>query len=164
MEEVRKFVTFGLGQRKEKNLKVRQPLAGATLKRNEKFETELEKLVREELNIKKVLYDANLPADIVLDEKLTPELVTEGWIRELLRQIQDMRKEMGYRFDEKVLSQWHSEDKEVADAVNQWAEFIKKNSLLREFNLKHIEGDKSFDIQKEFELAPQKKIWIGVRK
>ena len=67
-------------------------------------------------------------------------------------------------FDEKVLSQWHSEDKEVADAVNQWAEFIKKNSLLREFNLKHIEGDKSFDIQKEFELAPQKKIWIGVRK
>ena len=110
------------------------------------------------------MYDANLPVDIVLDEKLTPELVTEGWIRELLRQIQDMRKEAGYRFDEKVLGQWHSEDKELANAVNQWTEFIKKNSLLKEFNLKHIEGDKSFDIQKEFELAPQKKIWIGVRK
>jgi len=120
---------------------------------------ELIDLIKDEINVKEVVVGPDK-----LDLHIDDALIYEGWARELLRQIQDMRKEMGYRFDEKVLSQWHSEDKEVADAVNQWAEFIKKNSLLREFNLKHIEGDKSFDIQKEFELAPQKKIWIGVRK
>ena len=164
MEEVRKFVTLGLGQRKDKKLKVRQPLAGATLKKGERFGVELEELIKDELNVKHVLYRNDLSAEVVLDEKLTPELIAEGWVRELVRQIQDMRKEVGYAFSDKIFARWHTEDEELKSAVERWQDFIKDNALLREFSLEHHDETRRFDIQKEFELAPQKKIWLGVKK
>ncbi|HEY4484538.1 MAG TPA: class I tRNA ligase family protein [Candidatus Paceibacterota bacterium] len=164
MEEVRKFITLGLGQRKDKKLKVRQPLAGATLKRGERFGVELEELIKDELNVKHVLYRNDLSSEIVLDEKLTPELTAEGWARELVRQIQDMRKEVGYAFSDKVFAQWHTEDEELKSAIERWGDFIKNNALLKEFSLGQHDENKHFDIQKEFELASQKKVWLGVKK
>jgi len=164
MEEVRKLVTLGLAQRKNKNLKVRQPLASAILKLKDKLDPELEELIKDELNVKSVKYDSQQTEEVVLDEHLTQELTWEGWVRELVRQIQDMRKEAGYHFSEKVFSQWHTEDTELRNAITRWEEFIKKNALLKEFSLAPAEGSKVFDIQKEFELAPQKKIWLGVKK
>ncbi len=164
MEEVRKFVALGLAYRKNKQIKVRQPLASAVVKRSEKLAEELETLIKDELNVKNLKYDPKQEEEITIDDRLTLELLQEGWARELLRQVQDMRKEAGYRFNEKVFCQWHTEDGELKNAVASWEEFIKKNALLKDFSLAHAEGDKVFDIQKEFELAPQKKIWLGIKK
>ena len=82
----------------------------------------------------------------------------------MIRQVQDTRKEAGYRFNEKVLGQWHTEDWELKDAIEKWSEVIKDSTLLKDFKLTHQEGKENFDIQKEFEPAPQKKIWLGIRK
>src|SRR3989338_3416361 len=57
MEEVRNIVTAGLALRKEKQMKVRQPLNLATIKRAKKFPTDLEDLIKEELNVKQLTYN-----------------------------------------------------------------------------------------------------------
>ena len=163
MDEVRNVVTAGLAVRKEKQIKVRQPLRSATIKRGVKFSGDLEELVEEELNVKKVTYDDKQELLVVLDVELDQALTHEGYARELIRQIQDMRKEAKYKLDEKVHGQWHSDDGEVSGAIHEWTEEIKKEVLFKEF-VSGPQGKKSYDIEKEFELASQRKIWVGVRK
>ena len=163
MDEARIVVTAGLAVRKEKQLKVRQPLRSATLKRSAKFSGDLEELVKEELNVKKLAYDSKQEGEAVLDTELDQQLVHEGYARELIRQIQDMRKEAKYKLDEKVFSQWHSDDGEVATAIHEWTDEIKKEALLEKF-ISGPSGKGAWDVEKEFELAPQRKIWVGVKK
>ncbi len=175
MEAVRSTVASGLAFRKEKQLKVRQPLKSATLKRSSKFQSDLENLVREELNVKKLVYDNNRAqaeqsshdekqeTEVVLDTELDQALIYEGYARELIRQIQDMRKEAKYDLDKKVSGQWHSDDPDVSSAINQWTEEIKKEALFDKF-VAGPKGKQVYDVEKEFDLAPQKKIWVGVKK
>ncbi|MBI2674472.1 MAG: class I tRNA ligase family protein [Candidatus Yanofskybacteria bacterium] len=175
MEKVREIVAAGLALRKEKQIKVRQPLAKLLLGKsqitdhksqtNSKFKitNELENLIREELNVKEIVYDENQPEDVVLDTELTQLLIYEGYARELMRQIQDMRKEAKYRLDDKVFGQWHSDDEGLSEAIRRFSGDIKEEVLLSEF-LNSPHDGKAYDIEKEFELAPQRKIWVGVRK
>ena len=163
MEEVQNIVTLGLAQRKEKQIKVRQPLRAVYLGLSNEFPKDLESLLKEELNIKNIVYDKSQKELVVLNAELDEPLVYEGYARELMRQIQDMRKEAGYKVDDEVFGQWHSDNPDLSAAINKWSDEIKKEVLLKNFeNSAH--GDKVFDVEKEFELVTQKKIWIGVKK
>ena len=95
--------------------------------------------------------------------ELTQPLIFEGYARELMRQIQDMRKEAKYRLDDRVFAQWHSDDEGLSEAIRQFSDEIKKEVLLSEFNNGPHDG-KAYDVEKEFELVPQRKIWIGLKK
>jgi isoleucyl-tRNA synthetase len=101
---VRALCTIGNAHRKHFDLPVRQPLAtlfvnssdGAfiQLKNNEK----LLDLVKEELNVKNVIF----AEETKFDTEITPELKLEGEYRELVRLIQDMRKEKGLTPQEEI--------------------------------------------------------------
>ncbi len=161
MEEVQKIVTLGLGQRKEKQIKVRQPLRAIHLGLSNDFPKDLEDLIKEELNVKEVVYDKSQKELVSLNTELDQALIHEGYSRELMRQLQDMRKEAGYRMDEEVFGQWHSDDADLSGAINKWSDEIKKDVLLKNFENSQ-KGDKAYDVQKEFELMPSKKIWLGI--
>ncbi|MEK7507082.1 MAG: class I tRNA ligase family protein [Patescibacteria group bacterium] len=163
MEEVRKFVAAGLGERKAKNIKVRQPLAGATLKRAEKFAGGLEELIKDELNIKTINYNADAEAVIALDERITEDLIREGWAREAMRQIQDMRKEVKYKLNEKVFAAWETDNAELATAMKNFSSTITTDTLLKSFIRGH-QLNLKYDVEKDFNLAEGVKIWLGVRK
>ncbi len=162
MEELREAVTIGLAQRKAANIKVRQPLTGISLKRAEKFSPELEKLVLAELNLKTVTYNPAQKDEAVLNKDITPELLRESYAREIIRQIQDMRKEAGYKLNEKIYAAWDSDSKDMAGTMRDFEKEIAENTLLAEFSRGH-QPTEVFDVEKEFELAPQVKIWLGVR-
>ena len=162
MAELRDAVAHGLAKRKELGIKVRQPLASIILKRKEVFEPELEKLLLDELNVKKISYDDSQTEAVKLDEKLTPDLVMEGYAREVMRQIQDMRKEAGYKLDEKVYAAWDTENPTIVQMMQKHGKEIEEDTLLKEFT-KGSNPKERFDVEKEFELAPQIKIWLGVR-
>lgn len=107
MKTVRKLVELGLAQRKESKIRVRQPLTSITINTQKtELSPELCQLVQDELNVKKVIWnhEHNLAGEITvtLDTELTDELRVEGQIRELIRQIQDQRKELGARLDQKI--------------------------------------------------------------
>jgi isoleucyl-tRNA synthetase len=94
MEQVRKIVSLGLEARQKVGIKVRQPLNELKLK-GEKLGEEYLDLIKDEVNVKKVIFDEKMEADVDLDVEITPELKEEGDYRELVRSIQDMRKKQG---------------------------------------------------------------------
>jgi len=161
MASVRVIIASGLAERKNKQFKVRQPLSAVTIKSG-KFSRELEALIREELNVKKVAYNKDQETEVVLDFELTPALIREGYARELMRQIQDMRKEAKYQMDEQAIVDWHSDDQEIVSAIAEWAEDIKKDTVLKSLEQKEKHGD--YDLYKESLLAPDKKIKLGIKK
>ena len=163
MEEIRNIVTIGLAQRKEKQIKVRQPLKAIHLGLSNEFPTDLGNLIKEELNIKEVVYDKSQKELVVLDTKLDEALIHEGYARELTRQIQDMRKEAKYKVDDEVFGQWHSDDSDLSVAISRWSDEIKKDVLLKDFQ-NSPKGEKVFEIEKEFELVIGRKIWVGIKK
>jgi len=92
MQEVRKIVTLALEARSKANIKVRQPLSELRIK-NYELGVEYLNLIQDELNVKKVVQDKNLDTEIKLDINITLELAEEGKVREIIRSIQEMRKE-----------------------------------------------------------------------
>jgi len=101
MKKVRDVISEGLQQRALNRIKVRQPLASATIKH--KIENaELIEVMQEELNVKKVEAFEAQEENIKLDTEITPELKLEGTARELVRAIQEMRKVAGYEVDNRI--------------------------------------------------------------
>ncbi len=97
MELVRQFCSLGLEARMSAKINVRQPLASLSV-RDAKFSNlshDMVELIKDEVNVKSVVLAASQEKEAVLDLNLTPELKEEGELRELLRKIQDMRKEKG---------------------------------------------------------------------
>ena len=128
MKHVRKIVELGLAERKEKQIKVKQPLAEITItvgEKEPKFKETLDYLIKDELNVKKVTFAAKKASEtsVKLDTTITPELEAEGKAREIIRKIQEERKKLGTKLDEKVtvtLDSWP----EVCE------EYIKKQALV----------------------------------
>ena len=58
-------------------------------------------LIKDELNVKDVVFDSSMKEEVALDTTITFELKQEGNLRELTRTIQNLRKEAGLKpFDE----------------------------------------------------------------
>ena len=102
MAKTREIITTGLAERMKKTeteaqIKVRQPLAKLVYA-GEKLDDFYEQIIMEEVNVKSVEHGEAL----VLDKTLTPELLEEGKIRELIRFVQAARKKAGLNVDDRI--------------------------------------------------------------
>ncbi|MDO8639301.1 MAG: isoleucine--tRNA ligase [bacterium] len=105
MKEVREIVTTALAERAKQGIKVRQPLTSLkmkTLKAKGKNRKDLLELIKEEVNVKKIIFSPKVKNKIEFDTKITPELREEGIIREVIRNIQDLRKKAGLKPENKI--------------------------------------------------------------
>lgn len=100
MALVRVVVTLGLEQRSKANIKVRQPLR--SLKIKNVFSDDYIELIKDEVNVKEVIMDANTVERGELDLTITPELKMEGDAREFIRAVQDMRKNAGLEPSDRI--------------------------------------------------------------
>lgn len=91
MSTARKFVEAGLALRSKAGIKVRQPLATFTYDGSVLLTNELAAIIADELNVKKV----EKGNAVAMDLNITPELKSEGQVRELMRAVQEMRKNAG---------------------------------------------------------------------
>ena len=101
---VREVVEKGHALRKEAGIKVRQPLNKFTIY-NLQFtiDRELVRLIKDELNVKEVeMVEGKEELKVELDTTLTPELKEEGEARDIIREIQEARKEAGCGLSEKI--------------------------------------------------------------
>ena len=94
MATTRDLVSKALEARVRSGIKVRQPLATASLASNELPE-QYRVIIEDELNVKSVIFNTQQSEDVVLDTELTPELNQEGLFREVLRSVQSLRKKAG---------------------------------------------------------------------
>lgn len=102
MARVRNIISEGLQLRAKNKIKVRQPLGKVTIK-DEVSSGELLDIIKEELNVKEVVIDKKMETEIALDTEITEELLLEGVAREIIRSIQEMRKEAGYEVDNRIM-------------------------------------------------------------
>jgi isoleucyl-tRNA synthetase len=83
---------------------------------------------------------------VVLATELTPELIREGLARELVRTIQDRRKEMGCEFTDRITIGIETESDELKAAVEQFREYIQGETLAIEIKLGPLPGIEPVEI------------------
>ena len=81
---------------------------------------------------------------IILDTSLTDELIKEGLARELISKVQNIRKENNYEIMDRITLYYKADDL-VSDAIKEFEEFIKKETLSLDIIVKD-------DIEKSYDL------------
>ena len=94
---------------------------------------------------------------VVLDTNLTPELLEEGFVREIISKIQTMRKEAGFEVMDKIVISYQADEK-VTAIFNKYGEEIKSDVLGLEIVAGNVEG-----YQKEWNINGET-VLLGVKK
>jgi len=153
MKTIREITSLALNKRSIAGIKVRQPLQKLEIKNTnlKAKEKELLDLIKDEVNIKEIVIIQNKKSEninkqisIKLDTKITPELKEQGIIREIIREIQNMRKRAGYKPEHKILIRYSG-----TENLNTIL-FNNKKLILKETGAK------------DFVLG--QRLWLGMKK
>lgn len=116
MEKLREVVEIGHSQRKANAIAVKQALSSITISSNLieiKNNLDLQQLIADELNVEKVLFADQSEDTVVYDLNITESLKNKGLAREIIRNIQEARKNAGCGYNEfvdVVLPGWPSSE------------------------------------------------------
>jgi isoleucyl-tRNA synthetase len=154
----RDVIEAGLALRADRNnkygqIKVRQPLSELKY-HGKQLNTFYESVISEEVNVKKVIYDKqgnfqnrfdgrvsilnqkrfNLKtqSQVYLNKEIDDKLKAEGQAREIIRVVQNARKDAGLNIDDRIKLSLQSESKELQKVVQVFAELIKAETLATE--------------------------------
>ena len=163
MNALRTAVNDGLSKRASEGIKVRQPLASVKLINTISQDTPAEvaqfliDIAKDELNVKSVEIVTDSESDsaqpsVVYDLTITPELKREGLMREIVRHIQSARKQAGLQIDDRIILSISSDDSEISQAVDAFADVIKSETLAVELNSAADESEK-YDAKIEGKLV-----------
>jgi isoleucyl-tRNA synthetase len=167
MTNVRERISQALEIRNSLGIKSRQPLSAVIFK--EKIPKQYHYLIKEELNVKKILFLSaktkteqfvwNTTQTIGLDTKITPILKAEGELRELARITQDLRQKARYQPQNKIIL-WIEAPKEISN-------LIKNNlkSFQNKIGAKKIEFCRSQKFDAEINTKIDSiNIWLAIKK
>ena len=162
METARGTVAAALALRAEAKIKVRQPLGQLKIK-NAKLKTdkELLKLIMEEVNVKEIVFDGKIKNAVELDTTITKELGEEGMVRDVIRQIQEMRKKSGFKPRQKIVVFIFGPSR-VNEVLIKDKKYIAAAVRLKDFILERDDKAK-FIIEDELEVDGGK-IWLAIKK
>jgi isoleucyl-tRNA synthetase len=134
MKLVREVVERGHSKRKESNLKLRQPLSKVIYNNSKQLSSDLEQIIAEELNVKEVVFGKKAEElTVELDIKVTPQLAKEGQARDIIRDVQKMRKEQNLTLKDKIelgLPEWPEEFEEMIKKMTN-AVSLKKDEHIQ---------------------------------
>ena len=163
MNALRTAVNDGLSKRASEGIKVRQPLASVKLINTISQDTPAEvaqfliDIAKDELNVKSVEIVTDSESElaqpsVVYDLTITPELKREGLMREIVRHVQSARKQDGLQIDDRIVLSISSDDPEISQAVDAFADVIKAETLAVELNSAVDESEK-YDAKIEGKLV-----------
>ncbi len=141
MAVVRKIVELGLAERDKAGIKVRQTLQKFSiflptgdLSKGDNFQfsinEELINLIKDELNVKDIIIKKGKgEIKVGLDTTMSEELKLEGLKREIVRMVNNLRKQSGLTIKDKITLFWQSESEIVKKVFGEMAEELKKDTL-----------------------------------
>jgi isoleucyl-tRNA synthetase len=138
MSTVRELITKGLSERAEAKIKVRQPLRMVEIRHKDAEKLRrFEDILNEELNVKFTLFnsetsDQNDNPDeytIEVNTEIDEELKSEGLMREVVRLVQNARKQAGLQVDDRIKLNISTENMEIAGAIEQFKKEIADETL-----------------------------------
>jgi len=150
-----KISSLGRAARAKAGIKVRQPLGKAIVavetKEEKKALQNLATEVMEEINTKQlvVLSEAKereefaslMPDYIVANDvrywvamstELTPELIAEGVSRELVRHLQNMRRNAKFDITDHIVTYYQTKESLIKQVINTFTDYIKQETLSQE--------------------------------
>lgn len=144
MQATREAITLGLAERAANSIKVRQPLAKATIinppaaMKESGHQEEFEAIILEELNVKALDHntDAEGSLGVKLDTKITDDLKQEGVMREIIRNVQQARKDAGLEVDDRINLNLKSDDELLTTVIanNRLNSIILHETLAENLN------------------------------
>jgi isoleucyl-tRNA synthetase len=133
MTITRDLITKGLAIRAEKQIRVRQPLSEAIIIVPSQFvefnDDELSNVIADELNIKKVVIKTGKKSLITINTTLTESLEKEGLAREIIRHVQQARKDAGLNVDDRISLKLDSDDSMIKDSIEEYKDLIMQETL-----------------------------------
>jgi len=161
MAERREIVSELLAKRTELGIKVRQPLAEGRVRKPKSLKIigieSTARIIMDEVNLKKVTFGKTLK----LNTKISEELKEEGQVREFIRQVQQLRKNIKLIPKEKIIIYYQCQEK-----LKKVLEKNKKDILAETKAKDFIFGEKPnkiFDIEKDLKVD-QTKLWLAIKK
>jgi len=154
MTRARRAVEAGLAARDSARIKVRQPLNELALP-GEPFAGDIAAIVRDELNVKALSYAA---PDLRLDTEITEELRLEGLARELVRNIQSLRKQSGFNIEDRIVT-YYQTDGQLGRALETNGDYVKAETLSVELRPERPDGVEGVDLKVEGE-----RIWLALQR
>ncbi|MGE5597272.1 MAG: isoleucine--tRNA ligase [Hyphomicrobiales bacterium] len=96
---------------------------------------------------------------VAISTAITPELADEGLARELVRRIQDMRRDAGFELADRITT-WYAGDAEIARVMQAHAAYIQGETLTTEL----IAGDPPADVHRAEHDLEGTRVVLGVRR
>jgi len=150
-----KISSLGRAARAKAGIKVRQPLEKAVVVVGAEGEKKaLESLateVMEEVNVKQLVvlseakdlgkFPSNMPGYsmandakywVAISTELTPELIGEGVSRELVRHLQNMRRNAKFEITDHIITYYQVKEPLIKQVINAFASYIKQETLSQE--------------------------------
>jgi len=156
MEKVREITSLALAERAKAKIKVRQPLLRLEIPNLElKRDSDLLELIKKEVNVKEIGFGKKF----FLETKITKELKEEGMVREIIRQIQQKRKELGLQPKEKIVVSF-APDSEISPLLEKYEKKIYQEGKVEKVVFGEMEN---FDFQGEIKVE-DKKISFKIKK
>jgi isoleucyl-tRNA synthetase len=148
-QQTLEIIEKGLAERDKAQIGLKWPLSNATIKTKNKVSKELQEIIIGQLNIKGVEVKPGKETSISLNTKLTKELESEGYAREISRKVQATRKNAGLVKTDRINLALQLPE-ELNKLITGQLDFIKertnsKNLLLKDFkesDYKHSSEDK----------------------
>lgn len=146
MDNLRQIVEMGHSLRSKNSLRVRQPLKSIYFNYDFKDENEqFKNLILDELNIEDVteIADIKKPDEleskdlkVVIETGLNAELLEKGDLREIIRGLQQLRKQAGLKQGDEATAFYCTENDDTSQFVEKNKSAITKEAALGAFNLK----------------------------
>lgn len=163
MKRTRNIISNVFEARDKVNIKVRQPLQKLRVN-GERLEEEYIEEIKQEANVKEVNFDMKVEiADklgvtdkVELDTVITPELKAEGQMREIVREIQKLRKKEGLDPADSIVLTVKTDD-EGKGVIEKFKEEITQTAGIEKLSYGEVEGEHfdadgvefSFEIEKK---------------
>ncbi|MBM3997151.1 MAG: class I tRNA ligase family protein, partial [Planctomycetes bacterium] len=103
---------------------------------------------------------ADRGTQILLDGRITPELEREGLAREVVRHVQNARKDAGFEMDDRIALYLQTDDAKLSGAIEAHRDYIAAETLVTQWASKPL-GDGAFRVEVKIESA---KLIIEFRK
>lgn len=159
MREVRDIAAKALAAREEAKIKVRQPLQALKVKSEKlKGKTVLIAILKDEVNVKEVVFDQALEKEVELDTEITPQLKVEGMVRELVRALQGLRQDAGYNPEHKAIVMLELPP-ELYKTIGTYEAEIAKS-----VNASHVRFHKEKVDAELITKLDGREVWLGVRR
>lgn len=156
MELAMKVIELGLAERDKAQIGLKWPLQKAIIYgKYLDFEEELIEILKTQLNVKEVVLEEKEELKVEIDTKLNYELESEGYAREISRQIQAFRKKLGLIKKNKIELFIKTEDKEFERILESKKDFIKERTNSKKLNFVTT-GKETFKNKEDFKIKDKR--------